>query len=185
MQTAAFECTYPILGKIQWDHIYDAMLATPLMVRDLVIGEVAWVTVRMFMVASIFWIVMAVFGVAHTPESVLAVPAATLTGLAFATPLIAFTGTQKNDSVMGTVFRLVITPLFLFGGAFFPISRLPLVLQWVAWATPLSHGVALSRGLVLGTIGAPEAGLHVLVLLLFVTVGAVLALPILRKRLVK
>jgi lipooligosaccharide transport system permease protein len=83
------------------------------------------------------------------------------------------------------VFRLVITPLFLFGGAFFPISRLPLVLQGVAWATPLSHGVALTRGLVLGTIGAPEAGLHVVVLLLFVVVGAVFAFPILRKRLVK
>jgi lipooligosaccharide transport system permease protein len=185
MQTAAFECTYPILGKILWDRIYDAMLATPLRVRDVVVGEVAWITFRMFLVAMVFWIVMAIFGVARTPESLLAVPAATLCGLAFATPLIAFTATQKNDNAMGAVFRLVITPLFLFGGAFFPISRLPLVLQGVAWATPLSHGVALTRGLVLGTIGAPEAGLHVVVLLLFVVVGAVFAFPILRKRLVK
>ena len=185
MQTAAFECTFPILGKILWDHIYDAMLATPLMVRDIVIGEVAWVTLRMLMVATIFWVVMVVFGVAHTPESLLAIPAATLCGLAFATPLFAFTAAQKNDQVMGTVFRLVITPLFLFGGAFFPISRLPLVLQWVAWATPLSHGVALCRGFVLGTLAAPEAALHVLVLLLFVIAGAVLTLPVLRKRLVK
>jgi len=185
MQTAAFECTYPILGKILWDHIYDAMLATPLVVRDLVIGEVAWVTVRMLMVATIFWIVMAAFGVAHTPESLLAIPAATLSGLAFATPLIAFTATQKNDSVMGTVFRLVITPLFLFGGAFFPISRLPLLLQWVAWATPLSHGVALSRGLVLGTLAIPDAALHLAVLLVYVVAGAVVALPLLSRRLVK
>src|SRR6267378_3260358 len=96
---------------------------------------------------------MAVFGVAHTAESLLAIPAATLCGLAFATPLIAFTATQKNDSAMGAVFRLVITPLFLFGGAFFPITRLPLLLQGIAWATPLSHGVALTRGLVLGTVG--------------------------------
>ena len=96
MQTAAFECTFPILGKILWDHIYDAMLATPLMVRDLVIGEVAWLTLRMLMVAAIFWVVMAVFGVAHTPESLLAIPAATLCGLAFATPLFAFTAAQKR-----------------------------------------------------------------------------------------
>jgi lipooligosaccharide transport system permease protein len=185
MQTAAFECTYPILGKILWDRIYEAMLATPLKVRDVVIGEVAWVTLRMLMVAAIFWIVMAVFGVARTPESLLAIPAATLSGLAFATPLIAFTSTQKNDSVMGTVFRLVITPLFLFGGAFFPISRLPLVLQGVAWATPLAHGVALSRGLVLGTIAMPEAALHLAVLLVYVVVGGVIALPLLRRRLIK
>ncbi|HEX3508184.1 MAG TPA: ABC transporter permease [Candidatus Dormibacteraeota bacterium] len=185
MQTAAFECTYPVLGKILWDHIYDAMLATPLVVRDIVIGEVAWVTIRMLMVATIFWVVMAAFGVAHTFESLLAIPAATLSGLAFATPLIAFTSTQKNDSVMGTVFRLVITPLFLFGGAFFPISRLPLVLQWVAWATPLSHGVALTRGLVLGTLVGPDAALHVAVLLVYAGAGAIIALPLLTRRLVK
>jgi lipooligosaccharide transport system permease protein len=185
MQTAAFECTYPILGKIQWDHIYDAMLATPLAVRDLVIGEVAWVTVRMLMVASIFWVVMAAFGVAHTPESLLAIPAATLSGLAFATPLIAFTSTQTNDGVMGTVFRIVITPLFLFGGAFFPVSRLPLLLQAVAWATPLAHGVALSRALVLGNLVTGEAALHVIVLVAYTIGGIVLARYLLVRRLVK
>lgn len=185
MQTAAFECTYPILGKIMWDRIYDAMLATPLAVGDLLIGEIAWVTLRLLLVASIFWVVMAVFGVAHTPESMLAIPAATLSGLAFATPLIAFTATQRNDGVMGTIFRVVITPLFLFGGAFFPISKLPLLLQAVAWATPLAHGVALSRGLVLGNLAINEAALHVLVLVLYTIAGAVIARPVLVRRLVK
>jgi lipooligosaccharide transport system permease protein len=185
MQTAAFECTYPLLGKIQWDHIYDAMLATPLVVRDLLIGEIAWVAVRLLLVSSIFWIVMAMFGVAHTPESLLAIPAATLSGLAFATPLIAFTSTQKSDGVMGTIFRVVITPLFLFGGAFFPISRLPGVLQAVAWATPLAHGVALSRGLVLGNLVIRDAVLHLVVLLVYTITGAVIARPLLVRRLVK
>jgi lipooligosaccharide transport system permease protein len=185
MQTAAFECTYPLLGKIQWDHIYDAMLATPLVVRDLLIGEIAWVALRLLLVSSIFWIVMAVFGVAHTPESLLAIPAAALSGVAFATPLIAFTSTQKNDGVMGTIFRVVITPLFLFGGAFFPISRLPGVLQAVAWATPLAHGVALSRGLVLGNLVTKDAVLHVVVLLVYAIAGALIARPLLVRRLVK
>jgi lipooligosaccharide transport system permease protein len=185
MQTAAFECTYPLLGKIQWDHIYDAMLATPLAVRDLLLGEIAWIAVRLLLVSSIFWIVMAVFGVAHTPESLLAIPAATLSGLAFATPLMAFTSTQKNDGVLGTIFRVVITPLFLFGGAFFPISRLPGVLQGVAWATPLAHGVALSRGVVLGNLVLPEAALHVFVLMAYTIGGALIAQPLLARRLVK
>jgi lipooligosaccharide transport system permease protein len=185
MQIAAFECTFPILGRIMWDHVYDAMLATPLAVGDLLIGEVGWVAVRLLMVASIFWVVMAIFGIAHTQESLLAIPAATLSGLAFATPLIAFTSTQKNDGVMGTVFRVVITPLFLFGGAFFPISRLPVVLQVVAWATPLSHGVALSRGLVLGNLAINDAVLHVAVLVAYVIVGVVVARPLLSRRLVK
>jgi lipooligosaccharide transport system permease protein len=185
MQAAAFECMYPILAKILWDRIYDAMLATPLTVRDVLIGEVAWVTLRLLMVASIFWIVMALFGVAHTPESLLAIPAATLNGLAFAAPITAFTATQRTDNAFSMIFRFVITPLYLLGGAFFPISKLPLVLQAVAWASPLSHGVELCRGLVLGNLGLDRASLHVAVLLAYTIAGLAFARPLLTKRLVK
>ena len=122
MQAAAFLCTYPILGNIMWDRIYDAMLATPIAVRDVLIGEVTWIAIRMLLVAAIFWCVMAVFGVAHTAESLLAIAAATLTGLAFATPLMAFTSTQRDDNSFSVIFRFVITPLYLLGGAFFPIA---------------------------------------------------------------
>jgi lipooligosaccharide transport system permease protein len=185
MQAAAFECMYPILAKILWDRIYDAMLATPLAVRDLLAGEVAWVTLRLLMVASIFWIVMALFGVAHTPESLLVIPAATLNGLAFATPIMAFTASQRTDNAFSTIFRFVITPLYLLGGAFFPISKLPLALQAVAWASPLAHGVELCRGLVLGNIAAGGALLHVTVLLAYTVAGVALARPLLTRRLTK
>ncbi len=185
MQTAASECMYPILGKIMWDRIYDAMLATPLAVRDLLAGEVAWVTLRLLMVSSIFWVVMTAFGVAHGPESLLAIPAATLTGLAFATPILAFTSTRRNDTDFSAIFRFVITPLFLLGGAFFPISKLPLALQAVAWATPLAHGVALCRGLVLGSLISGDAVLHVTVLAAYALAGVILARPLLTRRLVK
>ena len=73
----------------------------------------------------------------------------------------------------------------LWTSAFFPITRLPILLQWVAWATPLSHGVALTRGLVLGTLGAPDAALHLAVLLVYVVTGAIIARPLLTRRLVK
>jgi lipooligosaccharide transport system permease protein len=176
---------YPILAKILWDRIYDAMLATPLTVRDVLIGEVAWVTLRLLMVAAIFWVVMALFGVAHTPESLLVIPAATLNGLAFATPIMAFTATQRTDNAFSTIFRFVITPLFLLGGAFFPISKLPLVLQAVAWASPLAHGVELCRGLVLANLDAGGAVLHVAVLLAYTIAGVAFARPLLIKRLAK
>jgi lipooligosaccharide transport system permease protein len=185
MQVAAFECMYPILAKILWDRIYDAMLATPLAVRDVLAGEVAWVTLRILMVASIFWVVMAVFGVAHTAESLLAIPAAVLNGLAFATPIMAFTATQRNDNGFSAIFRFVITPLYLLGGAFFPISTLPGVLQAVAWATPLAHGVELCRGLILGSIVPGAAVLHLTVLLAYTIAGVALARPLLSKRLLK
>jgi lipooligosaccharide transport system permease protein len=185
MQAAAFECMYPILAKILWDRVYDAMLATPLTIRDVLVGEVAWVTLRLVMVASIFWCVMAVFGVAHTPESLLVIPAATLNGLAFAAPIMAFTATQRTDNAFSTIFRFVITPLYLLGGAFFPISKLPVVLQAVAWASPLAHGVELCRELVLGNLAAGGAVLHITVLLAYTIAGVAFARPLLTKRLAK
>lgn len=185
MQTAAFECMYPILGKIMWDRIYDAMLATPMAVRDLLAGEVAWIALRLLMVSSIFWVVMAVFGVAHTPESLLTIPVAVLNGLAFATPLMAYTATRKSGDAFSGIQRFWIMPMFLFAGAFFPLSRLPGVLQALAWVTPLAHGVALSRGLVLGNVVAGEAALHLTVLAAYTAGGIIVARTLLIRRLVK
>ncbi|OLB88267.1 MAG: hypothetical protein AUI15_28080 [Actinobacteria bacterium 13_2_20CM_2_66_6] len=185
MQTAAVEAMYPILNRIMWDRIYDAMLATPVAVRDLVFGEVAWFAVRMVIVTAAFWVVMTLFRIGHLPESLLAVPAAALTGLAFATPVMAFTATRRNDNGFAAILRFVITPLYLLGGAFFPISQLPLVLQWVAWATPLAHGVALCRGVVLANIGPAEAALHLLVLVVYILAGLALAWILLLRRLSK
>lgn len=183
MQTAAFECMYPILGKIMWDRIYDAMLATPVRVVEVLAGEVCWVLLRVLMVGSLFWLVMVLFGVAHTAESVLVIPAAALNGLAFATPILAFTARQRNDGGFASIGRFVIMPLFLLGGAFFPLTKLPLLLQAIAWITPLAHGVALCRGLVLGTIGGGDALLHVTVMGAYAIGGFVLARATFRTRL--
>jgi lipooligosaccharide transport system permease protein len=185
MQTAAFECMYPILGKIMWDRIYDAMLATPMAVRDLLAGEVAWMALRLLMVSTIFWVVMAVFGVARNSESLLTIPVAVLNGLAFATPIIAYTSTKRNDSGFAAITRFGIMPMFLFAGAFFPISRLPGLLQALAWLTPLAHGVALSRALVLGNVVAGEAVLHLTVLAAYAVGGIIVARALLIRRLVK
>jgi lipooligosaccharide transport system permease protein len=184
MQTAAFESMYPILAAIMWDRIYHAMLATPLKARDIIAGEVAWLTLRLAMVASLFWLVMAIFGVVHSVDSLLVIPAATLNGLAFATPILAFTSTQRTDNGFSTINRFVITPLFLLGGTFFPIDKLPFVLQALAWATPLAHGVALCRGIVLADLVAGDALLHITVLFAYSAAGVILARPFLTRRLV-
>lgn len=175
MQTAAFECMYPILGRIMWDRIYDAMLATPVRVADVLAGEVSWVLLRVLVVSTLFWFVMVLFGVAHTWLSVLVIAAAALNGLAFATPILAFTAVQRRDSGFAVIGRFVITPLFLLGGAFFPLSKLPLLLQALAWVTPLAHGVALCRDLVLGTLVVGTDLLHLGVLLAYFAGGLIAA----------
>ncbi|HVH63998.1 MAG TPA: ABC transporter permease, partial [Candidatus Dormibacteraeota bacterium] len=87
----------------------------------------------------------------------------------------AFTAAQRRDSGFAVIGRFVITPLFLLGGAFFPLSKLPLLLQALAWVTPLAHGVALCRDLVLGTLVVGTDLLHLGVLLAYFAGGLIAA----------
>ena len=151
MQIGSNEAMYPVMAAIKWFRTYFAMLATPLRVVDVLKGHLGWIAVRLTLVSGIYLGVVAAFGVVRSPMAVLAVPAAVLTGLAFAAPIAAFAATQDKDVGFTSLYRFVLIPLFLFSGTFFPISELPGWLQPVARATPLYHGVALCRGLVLGT----------------------------------
>lgn len=175
MQTATFESTYPIMNKIMWGRNYEAMLSTPLEIRSIVRGELAWVGFRIGSLAAVFLVVLTVFGIPRTPLAVLAVPVAMLIGVAFSACLMAFTATQRNDVGFSAVFRFVVNPLFLFSGTFFPLSQLPPPLQVVAWATPLFHGVELIRGLILGQLNPLAAPFHLAYLLAMLVIGVLLA----------
>ena len=184
MQSASFEATYPIMGKISWRRNYEAMLAAPLSVRDLVLGEMGWIAVRLTTISVAFLIVLTLFGIPTSPLAVLGVPAAILTGLCFFTAIMAFTTTQKNDSGFAAMFRFVINPLFLFSGTFFPVDRLPDALHVVAAFTPLYHGVALIRGLILQTPELANWPIHLAYLVIFTSVSAMLAYRLLARRMV-
>ena len=127
------------------------------------------------------------FGAAESPLVVLAIPAAVLTGMAFAAPIAAFSATQKTPNKFNAIFRFGITPLFLFSGTFFPLESLPEVLRPLAWATPLYHGAALTRGLSLGTaLDDPLlAAIHVLVLVACIVIGTRVAIYTIERRLVR
>jgi lipooligosaccharide transport system permease protein len=183
MQTAAAETTYPIMARLYWQRLYEAMLNTPLRVRDLLAGELLWLVLRLAAVSVLFFAVAACFGAVRSPIALLAIPVATLTGLAFGTPIFAFTATQRGDSGFNAINRFIVVPLFLLGGAFFPITQLPRVLQGVAWCTPLTHGVALCRDLLLGTAGVPSAIAHLTVLCAYVVAGLLVAGVTYRRRL--
>jgi lipooligosaccharide transport system permease protein len=187
MQTASFEATFPIMGGFVWQRRYHAMHATPLGPAEIALGQLAWIATRLTLVGSIFVLVMVPFGAVHSPLVLLAIPAATLTGLAFATPIAAYAATQKTMTTFNYIFRFGITPLFLFSGTFFPVEQLPVFLQPIAYLTPLYHGVALCRSLALGAITAdPGTGLvHLGVLLLFITAGLVACLVAFQRRLSK
>jgi lipooligosaccharide transport system permease protein len=187
MQTAAFESTFPILGGLVWNKVFHAMYATPVQPRDIALGNLLWIGLRITMVATMFTIVMVLFGAAQSPLVILAIPAAILTGLAFAAPIAAFSATQKTMDKFNALFRFGITPLFLFSGAFFPVERLPEFIQPIAWVTPLYHGVALARGLSLGSAfdDPLAAAIHVVVLLAFAIGGSAALVITMERRLVR
>jgi lipooligosaccharide transport system permease protein len=187
MQSASFEATFPIIGGLIWSKVFHAMYATPVSPRDIAIGNLLWIAARLTLITSIFTFVIVLFGAAGSPLIVLAIPAAVLTGMAFAGPIAAFSATQSTPNRFATIFRFGITPLFLFSGTFFPISSLPAALQAVAWLTPLFHGVALTRGLSLGTISDDPvaAAIHVVYLTTLATIGGYLTIRNIHRRLVR
>jgi len=183
MQTATFESSFPITGKMTWRRNYEAITATPMRIVDVVIGELGWIALRLFTVAVAFFLVITAFGVPRTPLALLAIPAAILTGVAFAAPVMAYAATLKTGGAFNGLFRFVITPLFLFSGVFFPLTRLPAPLQSAAWLTPLFHGVELVRGLTLNTLASPAWVVHVLYLAGMTAAGIFAALSTFRRKL--
>jgi len=183
MMAAAFESAWPIMSKMEWEKTYHAALNTPIGATSLLVGDLLWIAFRAVLLSVLFFIVVLGFRAVSSPLAVLAIPVAVLTALAFATPIMAFTATQKTDQPFNMLFRFGITPLFLFSGTFFPIEKLPLFMQPLAWVTPLYHGVALARGLSLGQVDLPADVVHVVVLAAFAIVGHVLARINIRRRL--
>lgn len=183
MQTATFESSYLISGKMTWHRTYEAVTATPMGTRDLVLGELTWIAVRLSTVAVAFTTVIIAFGVPRSPLVLLAVPAAVLTGLAFSAPLMAYAATLRDNSNFNFVFRFVVTPLFLFSGVFFPLTQLPKGLQMAAWCTPLFHGVELTRGLTLGTLDPWTWVAHIAYLIDLLAVGVAVAFHTFDRRL--
>jgi len=183
MQTGIGESTYPVLGSVKWNRTYQAASASPLRPADIMAGHQLFVVMRLLMNCGIFLAVMAAFGAARSPAVLLALPAAVLTGLAFAAPVEAWAITRNKDTGFAVVFRFVLIPLFLFSGTFFPITQLPAWIRPVAYITPLWHGVALCRGISLGTLTTGGALLHVGYLAAVVAAGLLIGQRTYRRRL--
>ena len=171
MWVAWGESSYQVLGYIKWNMGYHAQLATPLRVRDVLSGHFLAVALHMVMATSIFMVVAALFGGFDSWWAVLCLPVAVLTGMAFSTPMFAFTATQEGDDGFNVVYRWIVTPLMLFSGTFFPVDQLPVWMQPVAWVTPLWHGVSACRAVSAGNVAiGPFVG-HLAVLALYAGVG--------------
>ena len=185
MQTAIGESTWPVMAMIKWQKIYQAMLASPVRVRDALLAHFGFVAFRLATTCAVFVCVLAVFGVVATVAGGIgAVLVGVLVGLAYTTPTFAFAARLDSDSGFAVLYRLGVIPMFLFSGAFFPVSQMPDAVEWLAYITPVWHGVELTRDLTTDRLAWLPALLHLGYLALWLGVGWWLALKSFTKRLV-
>lgn len=152
MNGAIAETAFNFFHKLKYVKLYDAILATPLGVSDIALGEVTWALSRGTLYALAFIVIMLALGLIVSPWAILAVPASMLIGFAFASVGTATATFVRNWQDFNLVLTVLI-PLFLFSGTFYPIGLYPAWLQVVVQLTPLYHGVNLLRSLTTGTIG--------------------------------
>lgn len=181
MLTATSAGTWPVITARLWRRTYEAQLATPLRPVDVFAGHAAAVVARVGATVVIFWSVLLAAGLVGLPWGLAAVPAAMLTGLASGVPLMALSVRLRSGHYLVLVFRFVLVPMFLLGGVFAPVDRLPAAVQAVVRLTPLWHGTELCRAATAGPSavpggwGAGDAALHVGVLLAFAVAGTAMA----------
>jgi lipooligosaccharide transport system permease protein len=177
MNGAVYESTINVFAKLKWGRTYEGILATPLGVRDVALGELTYALMRGGIYAAGFMVVMLAMGLVASWWAVLAVPAAILIGAAFAAVgLIGVTFMRSWADF--SLIELVTLPLFLFSATFVPLTDYPPAAQWIVPLTPLYHGVELLRSLTLGTVGW-----SILVHVGYLTVMAVVGLAIADRRL--
>ena len=185
MQVAFGEVTYPVMSMVKWQKAYFGMVASPLSVREVILAHLGFVLCRVLFSCGVFVVVMAPFGVFATAwGAVLAFAVQALVGLAFAAPVYAFSAGLRNESAFALLYRLGLIPLFLFSGSFFPITNLDGWMQVLARATPLWHGVDLTRMLTLDRVDPVTAAIHVGYLVALTALGWVWAVRRLTRRLV-
>jgi lipooligosaccharide transport system permease protein len=161
------------------------MVATPLRPLDIVLGQLGFIAFRVLTTCAVFLGMLAVFGAIDSRLGVFSLGVALLVGLAYAAPVFAIATRLENDWGFALVFRLGLLPMFLFSGVFFPVTQLPDGVEWLAYLTPLWHGVALSRDLSLGSVPLGPAAGHLAYIAVWAVAGTWLALRGLTRRLIR
>lgn len=184
VMSAGNEFTFPVMDGFKWSKLYFARSATAASARQVTLGEMVAVGIRFLAEALVFWLVLLLAGVVGVGSWPI-IPVAALAGLSLGTPLMAYAATLEEEGYQfALVQRFLINPMFLFAGTFFPLESMPVYLQWVGWISPMWHGTQIARLLAFG-LPVPwwMVVVHLLVLVAFAVVGALLAIRYFTRRL--
>ena len=152
MQNAFFETTYASFVRMYYQRTFDAMMATPLSLEEIMTGEIMWGATKSVLATCIMQGVISLFGLVAYPSGLLIIPVAFVGGMAFGSIGLFFTGMVRAIETFNLPIFLFVTPMFLFSGTFFPLENLPVWAQWVAALFPLTHLVHLTRALCFGIL---------------------------------
>jgi lipooligosaccharide transport system permease protein len=182
MNTATFEALYSAFSRMHVQKTWDAIMNTPLNLDDVLLAEAVWAASKSFLSGCAILLIVFALGLSHSPMSLWIIPLAFLVGLTFASLGLVMNALSPSYDFFLYYFTLLITPMVLLCGVFFPTAQLPPALQAVSAALPLTHAIQISRPLVSG-IAPTGIMLHVLVLLGYALAGLYAALVLTRRRL--
>lgn len=182
MYAATFEALFSAFSRMHVQKTWDAILNAPMTLEDVVAGEWAWATTKALAAGLCMLVVIAAFGYASVPLALAALPVVLLVGLAFAALGLAINALATGYDFFSYYLTLVLTPMMMLSGVFFPVERLPAAIQAVATTLPLYHGVAIVRPLLSGRVSEAMIG-HAAVLAAYAIVGFYVAVVLTRRRL--
>lgn len=182
MFAASFESTFNTFVKLKVDRVYEAIVSTPVNVEDAIAGEYLWAGTRAVMQGTVFLTVLTLLGLISSPWAILIPLVLLVVGMMFSVMGTLFTSLIPTIDLYGYYFTLVITPLFLFSGIFFPIDGFPAPIPQIAWFTPLYHAVNACRELATG----PSAAIFVDLgwMMLFTATLSLIPIYFMRRRLI-
>jgi len=183
MNTATMEGLYSVYSRMVPQQTYEGMLATPLTVDDVVAGEMLWCASKGLISSVAILIVAALMGAIDPTDSLYCLPVFLLVGFCFAGPALMMAAMSRSFDFFAYYMTLVITPMFMLCGVFFPVTSLPPALQDIVFFLPLTHAVLLIRPLAAG-LPVSDVALHVTVLAVYAVIGFYIAVLLLRRRLI-
>lgn len=152
MFSTTYEMTYGSFTRMGQQKIFHGMVATPISMDDVVMGEILYGTFKGVLYGTVFFSVVALFGLVKSPWALLIPVPLALMAMIFSILSLIWTSIAPNYDSFGYFFTLFISPMFLFAGIFFPVDNLPPAVRFLPWLTPLYHAVEVIRPLVLGKI---------------------------------
>lgn len=182
MNSASFEALYSVFSRMHEQRTWEAILNTPITLDDIVISEIIWAASKSLLSGVAVLVVVWMLGLSHTPLSLWIIPLSLLVGLCFASLGLIMTSVAPGYDFFMYYFTLIITPMVLLCGVFFPVERLPSLLQAVSSVLPLTHAINLARPLMNDMIPAQPL-LHIGVLAVYALIGFYVSLVLFRRRL--